>query len=67
MKDTKMATGYASCARGTGMELMKIGTKIPPPVQAISMLMNLKEKGASLPIDLKTLAPVHHRIIDGGQ
>jgi hypothetical protein len=42
---------------GTGIELIKIGTKIPPPVQAIIMFTNLKAKGVS-PRALKTLDPV---------
>jgi hypothetical protein len=39
------------------MALIKIGTKIPPPVHAMIMLMNLYEKGALLLIVLNTLLP----------
>ena len=39
------------------MALMKIGTKIPPPVQARIILMNLNDKGESLPKFPKTLEP----------
>jgi hypothetical protein len=38
-----MAIGYASFAMGTGMELIKRGTRIPPPVHARIMETNLYE------------------------
>jgi hypothetical protein len=53
----KMATGYESVDRGTGIELIRMGTMIPPPVHAMIMEMNLYEKGAFGPIALKTLQP----------
>ncbi len=40
---------------------MKMGTKIPPPVHAKIMLMNLYEKGALGPNVLKTLQPFQIR------
>eukprot|EP00751_Fragilariopsis_kerguelensis_P028093 CAMPEP_0170874984 /NCGR_PEP_ID=MMETSP0734-20130129/28609_1 /TAXON_ID=186038 /ORGANISM="Fragilariopsis kerguelensis, Strain L26-C5" /LENGTH=58 /DNA_ID=CAMNT_0011256309 /DNA_START=300 /DNA_END=476 /DNA_ORIENTATION=- len=40
-KEMTIATGYASMDKDTGMVLRKIGTKIPPPLQAKIREMNL--------------------------
>lgn len=57
-----IAMGYASCARGTGTALMKIGTIIPPPVQANTILTSLYENGAVGLILLKTFFPGRARM-----
>merc|ERR1712232_715092 len=46
IKEMMIAIMYASCAIGTGMELIKMGTKMPPPVHRKIIEINLKESDA---------------------
>ena len=56
-----IAIATASTASGTGNPLMKIGTRIPPPVHANTILTNLKLSGASGFILLNTLFPIRQK------
>jgi hypothetical protein len=59
-----MAIGYASFAMGTGMELIKRGTRMPPPVHARIMDTSLYET-ETFGLAANTLLP-DHRVKDGG-
>ena len=55
-----MAIGYESVDKGTGTMLRKIGTMIPPPVQATSIETYLNVVPALSSNEPNTLHPIYH-------